>query len=545
MLRQRLRDVPGIPPVKLPSSGVNFVYEGLSRPISDPRTFTGSFTPNKWYRYALTARFRFGLLGRHGLVYAVGIFLDKIVAFAMLPIYTRFMTPEDYGILHLVSMTLEIVSIIAGSRLATGIFRFYHKAEGEDARSRVLGTALVLMTGLYFLAGGAVWIFAEPISNLVFETPDRAGFIIVGGLGFAFSSLLVVPISHLQLIQRSTTFVWINAAKLGIQVGLNIALVVFLSMGAMGVLVSNLVANMVIGTMVVWMMLRLVGLRFSRSAVRDLLRFGIPMIGTQIAGFILTAGDKFFIQHEDGTEAVGIYGLAYQFGFLLTAVGYLPFQTAWDPVRFEVSNREDRDEVYSRVFVYFNLLLMTVALGIAVYVKDVLVIMADPAFHSAATLVPIILIAYALYSWTKFLDLGILVSEKTEYVTLANSVGAVVALVGYALLIPRYLGFGAAWATVVAFLVRLVLIHVISQRLWPVVYSWPPVWKIIGYASIAYVLSLAITTESVLLSLVSRTALIGVYALVVWFGGVLSDDDRTMLKRLVRSPKAAMASLAE
>jgi hypothetical protein len=97
----------------------------------------------------------------------------------------------------------------------------------------------------------------------------------------------------------------------------------------------------------------------------------------------------------------------------------------------------------------------------------------------------------------------------------------------------------------VAFLVRLVLIHVISQRLWPVVYSWPPVWKIIGYASIAYVLSLAITTESVLLSLVSRTALIGVYALVVWFGGVLSDDDRTMLKRLVRSPKAAMASLAE
>ena len=167
----------------------------------------------------MTARFRFGLLGRHGLIYAVGIFLDKIVAFAMLPIYTRFMTPEDYGILHLVSMTLEIVSIIAGSRLATGIFRFYHKAESEDAKNRVLGTALLLMVGLYFMAGAAVWIFAEPISNLVFETPERAQFIVVGGLGFAFSSLLIVPISHLQLIQRSGTFVALNAAKLGIQVG--------------------------------------------------------------------------------------------------------------------------------------------------------------------------------------------------------------------------------------------------------------------------------------------------------------------------------------
>lgn len=493
----------------------------------------------------MTPRFRFGLLGRHGLIYAVGIFLDKIVAFAMLPIYTRFMTPEDYGILHLVSMTLEIVSIIAGSRLATGIFRFYHKAETEDDKNRVLGTALSLMSLLYFVAGAAVWIFAVPISNLVFDVPDRANFIIVGGLGFAFSSLLIVPISHLQLIQRSKTFVAVNAAKLGIQVTLNVVLLVIFSMGAMGVLISNLVANIAIGSLVVGMMVRAVGVRLSGQAMRDLLRFGIPMIGTQVAGFILTAGDKFFIQHEDGTDAVGIYGLAYQFGFLLTAVGYLPFQTAWDPVRFEVANRDDRDDIYARVFVYFNVLLMTVALGIAVYVRDVLVIMADSDFHSAANLVPVILIAYALYSWTKFLDLGILISEKTEYVTLGNAVGAAVALLGYAILIPRYYGFGAAWATVIAFAVRLAIIHVISQRLWRVRYDWLPVWKIVGYVGLAYAVSLFITVENVFLSLLARTGLILAYTIMLWFGGVLSDSDRVMVVKLIKSPKAAMASLAE
>ncbi len=490
-------------------------------------------------------RFGFASLGKHGFVYAIGIMLDKVVAFMMLPIYTRFMTTTDYGLLQLVGVTLEIVSIVAGSRLATGIFRYYHKADTDREKHQVLGTALVLMAVLYFACAGILWIFAEPVSQLVWKTTEYANLIRVGGVGFAFSSLLIVPTSHLQLIKRSGTFVAINAAKLGVQLTMNIILVVFLSMGAMGILIGTLVANVVIGLVLVGMLIRVAGLRFSGAAARNLLRFGIPMIGTQIAGVMLTSGDRFFLQNEDGTSAVGIYGLAYMFGFLLTAIGYLPFQTAWEPVRFEVAKREDRNEIYSRVFVYFNILLMTVAMGIAVYVKDVLVIMADPAFHSAADLVPVILIAYALYSWTKVLDLGILISEKTEFVTLANFVAAGVAFVAYALLIPRYFGFGAAWATVIAFAVRLVMIHIYSQRLWRIEYRWSPVVRVVLLAGATYAVSLLITTDNVILSLAARTGLVGLYAVVLWFVGILSQTDRTFLREVVRSPKDAMASLAE
>ena len=67
----------------------------------------------------------------------------------------------------------------AGSRLAVGVFRFYHKAEGEDAKHGVLSTAAILISGGYFVAAALAALLAEPLSMLVFET-TRAGRISCG-----------------------------------------------------------------------------------------------------------------------------------------------------------------------------------------------------------------------------------------------------------------------------------------------------------------------------------------------------------------------------
>src|SRR2546429_9039490 len=74
--------------------------------------------------------------------------------------------------------------------------------------------------------------------------------------------------------------------------------------------------------------------------------------------------------------------------------------------------------------------------------------------------------------------------ERKEYNTFANGVRTVVALVGYVALIPRWLGLGAALATVAAFAVREWLTYRCSQRLWPIRYDWRPVVRLAGIASL-------------------------------------------------------------
>lgn len=472
-----------------------------------------------------------GKIGRHGLVYGAGILLSRTVAFIMLPVYTRFLTPADYGALQLVAMTLEVVSIVAGSRIAQGVFRFYHKADTESERQDVLGTALVMLGTAYVLASLAMFAGSGALAELIFGSPDGQLLIQVASGQLAFEAFILVPFAFLQVSNRSTTYFRVSATRLALQVGFNLVFVVGFRLAALGVLLGNLIAAMVMGTYLSLTMIREIGFRFSRPAARDLLRFGIPLVLTQVATFIGTYGDRYVLQKESGEAVVGLYALAYQFGFLLFAVGFNPFKTVWDPNRFAIAKRHDRDDIYARGFVYCNVVLFTVAVLIVTFVADFLGIVADPAFYTASRVVPIVVIAYVFQAWEHYTNLGIMIRERTEAITVANWAAAGVAIVGYLTLIPRYLAFGAAWATVIAFGFRFVLIYGMAQRLWPVRYRWGPVFRMAGIAVVAGGAAISIPTPNRIVSILWHVAVIVAFVGTVSVSGVLNQDERTWLLR--------------
>ena len=488
--------------------------------------------------------FDMGRVGRHTLIYAAGIMLSRALSVIMLPIYTRYLTPADYGVMELIGMTLEVISIFAGAQIALGIFRYYHKAESDYERNAVVSTALLGLGASYFLVGGIALAAAVPISRLVWGTPEHADLLRIAAAGFMLNCLLIVPLAYARVRERALLFVAANAVKVFVGLASNLWLVVELRWGVAGVLWSNLLANAVVGGWLVTWVLRQTGWTISRKATRDLLRYGLPMMATWAATFIVTYGDRYFLQATAGSAAVGLYSLAYQFGFMLAMLGYIPFMQVWEQKRFEIAKRADRDKLLADGFVYLNLMVVTVALGIALFVGDFLRVMSAPAFHEAAAIVPLILVAYVLQGWTSLHDTGILVSERTEFVSLANWVSAAVAVAGYALLIPRYLGWGAAIATVIAFATRHLIIYAIAQRLWPVRYRWRPVLYIVAAALVAWSATLLLPVVPVVVSVPTRLVIFVAYVLVVWNGPVLPERDRAAARRFIRGLGASLRGVA-
>ena len=484
-----------------------------------------------------------GRVGRHTLIYGAGMMLTRAVSFIMLPVYTRFLTPADYGVMELIGMTLDIISIVAGAKLALGIFRYYHKAEGERDKNAIVSTALVALGSSYGVIGAITYALAQQLSLLVFTSPRYTPLIQLAAITLALQGLQLVPLSYARLRERSVLFVVANSLKLALQLGFNIYFVVYQGMGVRGVFLGNLVASAVIGAWLCAYVVRDVGLRLSPVATGQLLRYGVPLIGTQFATFIVTFADRYFLQRSGTIADVGIYSLAYQFGFLLAAIGYIPFEMVWEPMRFEIARRRDRDEVFARGFLYMNLVLLTTAVGLSLFVPDVLRILTTPAFYRAADLVPVILIAYVLQGWAQIQDIGILMSEKTVYSTLANWAAALVVLVAYAVLIPRYHGMGAAVATAIAFATRYGWIYFFSQRLWRVEYRWPPVVRLCAIGVIVCVAGALLPRGGLIASLGMRFGLLIVYFLAVWHANVLSDGDRFLVRRWIASPRLAVATL--
>jgi O-antigen/teichoic acid export membrane protein len=474
-------------------------------------------------------------LARHSMVYLLGIILSKAVSFVMLPVYTRFLTPGDYGIMELIEMTLDVISIIAGGGIATGIFRFYHKADTEAERKAVVSTALQFLAATYVVVALGVWFAAPWLSSLVFRTAVYAPLVRIAACTLVFQSLFIAPMAFIRVSNRSPVFVAISLSKLVLSLSFNIYFVVHLRMGARGVLTSNLIANAVIGTALVAMVLRNVGLSWSAGTARSLVRYGIPLIWTQFATFIATFGDRYFLQHVSNVTSVGLYTLAYQFGFILGTVGYMPMELVWVPARFAAAKRPDRDEILARAFIYINVWLLSAAVGLTLFIGDVLHVMTTPAFYPAATYVPLILVAYVWQGWATFLDLGIHMRERTEYITLANWLSAGTALVGYAVLIPHLYALGAAIATAAAFFVRFAATYWFAQRLWPVKYRWTPVVRQVAIGLVVCLASLSMpAAANNLISIGVHALLFVVYLVGLWTLGVLSANERRQAIQFLR-----------
>jgi len=478
-------------------------------------------------------------LGRDTILYGVASVLSRVVAFVMLPIYTRYLTPSDYGLLAILDLSLEIALLLFSAGASAGLMRFYYKTHDPRERNQVLFTAWASSTALY-LVGTLVLLLAAPyIWQHGLHGSGTVGMVRLAAVNFTLSSLMMVPMQMLNIDQRPGASSVVLTTKLVVQLSLNILFVVGLEAGPIGILWSTFFSSMAVGSVMTVVLLRRTGLAWSWPAFRDLRRFSVPIQFSKAGTFILAYGDRFFLDKFHGLAVVGLYGLAYQFGFLIASMLTLPFMQAWNPQRFQLAHedRSHRDAMYNRGFLYGDVVIVTGAVAISLLIRPILDIMTTEAFHPAAAFVPMIVLAYVFQAWANVADFGIEVSEKTKYTSYATWCSVVVIVVLYVLLVPPFAGMGAAIATLVAMIVRFGATLYFAQRLWPVSYEWGPHVRMVVSGTIVTIAALLVPVSGFVAITAVALVAFAVYALWLW-ATILTADDRATMLALARSPRS-------
>jgi O-antigen/teichoic acid export membrane protein len=485
---------------------------------------------------------RLGAMGGYALIYAAVTILGKAVGFLLLPVVTHYLLPPDYGVIELVNLTLDIISIVAGTRLLGGMFRYYHKAEGAEARRIVVSTTTIVMYGGYTAVGLATFLAAVPLARIALGDTRYLAVVHLAAFSLVSQVFMLVPLAYLRLQNRFSLVIWASVIKLVLQVTANVTMLAALGYGARATFASTLLANGVVGLYLTGILLRGVGLHFSRAVASDLYRYGTPLILTQIAAFVLTFGDRYFLRHSTDLASVGRYTLAYQFAFLLMMLTQTPFELVWDPRKFEVAKRPDKDAVFSRMFVYLNVVCLTAGTAIALFAHVIIHVMTRRVYWGAAEVVPILVAGVVLQLWSTQ-DVGLSVRERTGYIAWANWIAAGATLAAYAILIPRYAAWGAASATVIGYGVRWGLAYRWSQQLWPVQYDWRPVRRVLALAVGAVLIGLVLPNAPVIVAAALRVPVYAIYLLLVWHGGILTEQDRAGVRRIFSQSLAALTQL--
>lgn len=482
-------------------------------------------------------------LGKHTLVYTGGIIIGKIASFVMLPVYTRYLTPADYGVLELLGMTIDVISMIASVGIVTGVFKFYSDAKDQKGKNAVMSTAGLSAVGLAAATSVCGFVVSPLLARLIFGAHGNPLYLRLYFLIYFLQTFEYLPYLLIRAQNRSVLFVALNAGKLVLTLSLNILFVVFLRKGIEGVLISNIIATTTAAIVLSGYLINHVGLWFSRPRFMQLFHFGRAIVPWSLASFVLVFSDRYFLNYYTNTATVGIYSLAYKFAFLLGVMAYTPFETVWAVHRFEVAKQPDAREVFSRVFLYVNVILGGIALVICLFIRDFLVVVSAPPFRPAYRLVPILISAQVIFVWGSYWTTGIYVTARTQVMASGSIVLVAITVALNFLLIPPFGAFGAAWATTLAYTARFFWIYYFSEKYYPIHYRWHDIAKLFAVLGAGVAVNFAYHPESMLASLAYSTAILAVAVYAV-FVIILSPDDRAGLGQLVNN-LVARARLTE
>lgn len=462
-------------------------------------------------------------------VYMFAEILRNSVSLIMLPIYTRFLTPEDYGSVELLSMIIDFASIIFGARATEAVFRFYCTSNSVKEKKDIIASSLFLSFFMGCIGAAFVIALSEPLAIAIFDDAAYQEYIILFSLTMILLPLIGVPFAYIRAMQNSRLYLIFSVVKLVIQVSLNIYFVVYREMHVEGVAYSTVFSFVIVGALLTSYTVFAVGLNVTKKACVQLFSFSLPMKLATAGAFFLTFGDRYILNIYTDLSQVGIYSLGYKFAFIFTILSWDAFEKVWDAEKYAVNKKPDAKIIYQKVFLYMNIVLFTIGLGFSLFVKDLLRIMSAPEFWPAYEVVPIIIMAYIIQSWGRYCDLGIMLKRKTIQIAYAQWFAVFIVAIAYFALIPKFGIKGAAWATVIGFSAQFYWINKKGKEYYNMHLPWMKVFVIAVLAIACFSLTFFLP-EGLLLSILLRVAIFGLFCSLLFILPVLHEEQKEEIK---------------
>jgi O-antigen/teichoic acid export membrane protein len=470
---------------------------------------------------------------RHTAVYGIGSLLTKFVGFLLIPFYTHYLRPSEYGVLELLDLTLSLIALLVNVWVTIPLVRFYYEFPDESEKKKVVSTTLWAVAFIAMCISSLALMFPKNISIWLLKSPDYSYYIKVIAFSFFLNCLNSVAWNYIRAKQRSGLIVSLNLCGMLLMLVLNIFFVGYMKLGVLGVLYGSMIGTGTVTTILIIQTIREVGLRFDLHKLGILAAFGAPLVFTNIGAFVLNFSDRYFLQHFSTVSVVGIYALGYKFGFMLSFLVIQPFSMIWSVRMYEIAEAQNAKQIFSKFSAYFCLVLTTAAIGLSVVIKDVIGFMAAPDFRSAYHIVPLIALAYVFQGMAYYLQTGMLIEKKTIYMGIMGFIGATINITLNFLLIPTFKGMGAAWATALSFLAMAILAYAFSQRTYPIPYRLSKFFLPVILGAAAYLLSTAVKIPSAILAIPIKLLVIPIFWAALYLLGYFDKEEVAKAKSVV------------
>lgn len=379
------------------------------------------------------------------LIFALGSFGSKLLVIILVPLYTKALSPDEYGTVDLIAQTANILIPIFTLAISEAALRFGLDAKSISDRKKVYSVCLrVLAIGLIIMA--AVFpVLAK------FDYLD--GYELVLYIYIWTSSLRQLNATFVRSIQKVKVFAIDGVICTLAMLLLNLLFLLKFKWGIIGYLLAIILSD-VISSVFLFIMGRLWKYitfgHIEKALIRDIIKYAAPMVPSTVLWIFTSVSDHFVVRFFYGAELNGILVIAYKIPMVLTTV-FTMFSQAWNMSAVLENKSGYRESFYTNIFSFNQSFMYTIAAGILLFIKPITYVWVDPEYFIAYKYSPLLTLATVFTCFNVFLGSVYIAEKKTRHTFYTSLAAGISNIVLNIILIPSYGINGAAIATFVSY----------------------------------------------------------------------------------------------
>lgn len=406
------------------------------------------------------------ILQRMGLLELVNIF-TFLSGFILVPILTKGLTIEEYGIFSQIGITTTLIIPIATLNLTSASQRFLARENDKNLVNKgfssifavIFATSLIISI-LMFISSKSIAIYIFGGENAEYIVKLVSLLALLKGIDasldiFFLTSLLIKKYSYFSMLGSILQILFFSYS-------------LYSGFRLYGVLISLMVVSVLSSILKFILITSQIEITFPNySLIKDYLFFSIPTIPGTLGYLANNFGNRYIIGYFLGMASVGIFSVSYTLGSIILMF-YMPISLIILSITthlYKENNMQEIRTLLNYLLKGYLVIAIPSIFGLMVISKPLIKVMSSTNFISGAAMVPIIAIATTLYCSSLIIQTVLLLFKKTKIAGFISFSTAVVNIILNIILVPSIGIIGSAIAIMVTFSLHLFLTSYFSFKL--------------------------------------------------------------------------------
>lgn len=472
-------------------------------------------------------------LAQETAIYGVSSIFGKFLNWCLVPLYSYVLSDaSEYGIVTNLYAWTALVIIILTYGMETGFFRFVNKnVDDENKTNRVYSTTLTSLGITSAIFAILVVAFQLPIATLM-GYADHSEFVAILGVAVALDAFDSIPFSYLRHKNKPIVFASLKLMMIFINIVCNIFFLVICpklqlshpeliswfympNYGVGYIVVSNIISTIAV-TIALLPWVKVSKYTFDWQLLKQMLAYSLPLLLLGIAGIMNQTIDKIIFpmvypDKEIGMQQLGIYGASFKIAMVMMMFTYA-FRFAYEPFVFAKNGSSDCKQSYSDAMKYYIITALLIFLGMVFYL-DVFQYVLGPQYRVGLAIIPIVLITYLVQGIVYNLSLWYKLVDKTYYGAIFSIVGFVITLIINIVFVPIYSYWASASASLISYIVMLLLSYFLGQKYYPIAYPLKEIAKYTLLTIVLWCAAMFVEIPNIWVRFLYRTLLLSIFLL--------------------------------